>query len=75
MKAFYLVISIILTAFLAVVAYLNINSPLTKLDIIFVEVNANPAIIILIIAVAGIFTGAFYHAFLCRAIDNPETFE
>ncbi|MDP2642553.1 MAG: hypothetical protein Q8P62_01780 [Candidatus Peregrinibacteria bacterium] len=75
MKAFYFTISIIFTAFLAAVAYFNMDSSLTKLNLVFTEVNANPAIVILIIAVVGIFTGAFYYAFLCRALDNPEKFE
>jgi len=75
MKALYLIISIIFTAFLGAIAYLNANSSLTKINLIFAEINANPAVIILIIAVIGIFTGAFYHAFLSRTIDNPETFE
>jgi len=75
MKALYLIFSIIFTAFLGAIAYLNANYSLTKLNLIFTEINASPAIIILIIAVVGIFTGAFYHAFLSRTLDNPETFE
>lgn len=75
MKAFYLISSIIFTVFLGVVAYFNINSSLTKLNLVFTEINASPAVVILVIAVIGIFTGAFYHAFLSRTLDNPETFE
>lgn len=75
MKAFYLVTSLIFTAFLAVIAYVNANSSLTKLNLVFTEIDASPAVIILIIAVVGIFTGALYHAFLCRTLDNPDTFE
>ncbi len=75
MKALYLIISIIFTAFLGAIAYLNANSSLTKFNLIFMEISASPAVIIMIIAVVGIFTGAFYHAFLSSTLDNPETFE
>jgi uncharacterized integral membrane protein len=73
MKAFYLTASIIFTVLILILAFENIGSQCTGLNFFFYTIGSNPTLVILGIAVIGIFTGAFYHAFLSRVLSStPE---
>jgi uncharacterized integral membrane protein len=73
MKSFYLTASIICTVLILILAFENIGSQCTGLNFFFYTIGKNPTLVILGIAVIGIVTGAFYHAFISRVLySSPE---
>lgn len=73
MKAFYLTASIIFTVLILILAFENIGAQCSGLNFFFYSIGQSPTIVILGIAVIGIITGAFYHAFLSRILSStPE---
>ena len=72
MKAFYLVGSIIFTVIILIISFENIQSQCSGLVLFFYEIDQNPTIVILSVAVLGIVTGAMYHAFVSRVLTSPE---
>lgn len=72
MKAFFLTASIILTVIVLIIAFGNIGATCSDIKFLFYSVDASPTIIILGVAVLGIITGAFYHAFVSRVLDTPD---
>jgi uncharacterized integral membrane protein len=80
MKAFYLTGSIIFTVLILILAFENIQAQCNQLKFFFYQVDSNPTIVILGLAVIGIITGALYHAFISRVlssttIEDDEDFE
>jgi len=78
MKAFYLTASIICTVVILILAFENINANCSGLKFLFYDVRVSPTVTTLGIAVVGILTGAFYHAFLAKVFettDEEEDFE
>lgn len=72
MKAFYLTMSIILTVVILLIAFGNIGAQCSQLKFFFSDIRWNPTVLFLFIAVTGIVTGAFYHAFLARLFSTSE---
>lgn len=72
MKAFYLTMSIILTVVILLIAFGNIGAQCSQLKFFFSDIRWNPTVLFLFIAVIGIITGAFYHAFLARLFGTSE---
>lgn len=72
MKAFYLTMSIVLTVVILLIAFGNIGAQCSQLKFFFSDIRWNPTVLFLFIAVLGIITGAFYHAFLARFFATPE---
>ncbi|MEK7085423.1 MAG: hypothetical protein AAB953_00210 [Patescibacteria group bacterium] len=73
MKLFYLTGSVILTVLILVLAFENIAAYCTALNFFFYEVDKNPTVVIMGIAVLGVITGVFYHAFISRVLStSPE---
>jgi len=73
MKLFYLTGSVILTVLILVLAFENIAATCTALKFFFYEVDKNPTVVIMGIAVIGVITGAFYHAFISKVLStSPE---
>lgn len=75
MKTFYLVMSAILTVLILVLGFENIGSSCTQLMFFFVPIDSNPTVVILGIAILGIFTGACYHAFIQKLLTASENEE
>lgn len=72
MKAFYLTGSIILTVLVLILAFGNVTATCNQLHFFFFPVQSNPTIVILTVAVIGVLTGIFYHAFLARILESDE---
>ena len=72
MKALYLVGSIIFTVLILILAFENIGAQCSGLNFFFTSIQKNPTIITLGVAVIGIFTGAFYHAFIARVLASND---
>lgn len=72
MKAFYLTASIIFTVLVLIIAFGNIGAQCGQLHFLFFPVDSNPTIIFLALAVLGMITGAFYHAFMGRVFKNSN---
>lgn len=72
MKAFYLTLSIIFTALIMVLAFENISAQCSNMNFFFFQVQSNPTIVVLGIAVIGVFTGAAYHAFIARVLSSVD---
>ncbi len=72
MKAFYLTISIILTVLILLVAFGNIGAICNQTKFLFYEIRWSPTVLILFVAVLGMITGAFYHAFLSKILSEDE---
>ena len=73
MKAFYLTASIVFTVLILILAFENIGAQCSSLNFFFYAIGQGPTMVILGIAVIGIITGAFYHAFLSRVLSStPE---
>lgn len=72
MKIFYLTGSIILTVLLLILSFENIGSQCSGLLFFFTTVESGPTITLMGMAVLGIITGAFYHAFIGKITAAPE---
>lgn len=72
MKAFYLTLSIVFTTLILVLAFENLNALCSNLNFFAYNTGQNPTIIILAIAVIGMFTGACYHAFITRVMASGD---
>lgn len=73
MKLFYLTGSVIFTVLILILAFENIAASCTALNFFFYEVDKNPTVVIMGIAVIGVITGAFYHAFISKVLaTSPE---
>lgn len=72
MKALYLAGSIVFSVLILILAFGNIDSQWSGMNFFFYTVDFSPTIIILLIAVIGIITGALYHAFLSQALNTSE---
>lgn len=72
MKAFYLTASIIFTVLILILAFGNIGAQCSNTVFFFYTVDQNPTIIFLGLAILGIITGAFYHAFISNVLETPE---
>jgi len=72
MKAFYLTASIIFTVLILILSFGNIGAQCSQLYLLFFPVSANPTIIFLGVAAAGIFTGIFYHAFMEKVLEASK---
>ncbi len=72
MKTFYLVMSVLLTVLILILGFENIGSSCSNLMFFFFPIDSNPTIVILGIAVMGILTGAFYHAFIQKLLNSTE---
>lgn len=72
MKAFYLIGSIVFTVLILILSFENIGSSCTGLNFFFSTVDKSPTLVILGIAVIGIFTGVFYHAFISKILAPAE---
>ena len=72
MKALYLTASIIFTVLILVLAFENIGAQCSNMMFFFYNVRSNPTIVTLGIAILGIITGAFYHAFLGKVFGSSE---
>ena len=72
MKALYLTASVILTGLILIIAFGNINAQCNQLHFLFYPVNANPTIVVIAMAVIGMLTGAFYHAFVNRVLESSD---
>ena len=75
MKAFYLTLSILFTVIILLLAFGNIGAACSQLKFLFYDITWNPTILFLFVAVIGIITGAFYHAFISRVLAPPENEE
>jgi len=64
--------SAILTVLILIIGFGNIGSSCTKLMFFFFPISSNPTIMILAIAVLGIITGAFYHAFIQKLLNSSS---
>ncbi|MBD3360230.1 hypothetical protein GF366_00340 [Candidatus Peregrinibacteria bacterium] len=71
MKALYLTLSIIFTALILILAFENIGAQCSNMNFFFFPLRQNPTIVFLGIAVIGIITGLFYHAFIIRVLAGP----
>jgi uncharacterized integral membrane protein len=72
MKTLYLLGSLIFTALIVLLALQN-GSVQVNLSIFNYSFSSSPLIIIFVIAILGILTGALYHAFICRILQNPDS--
>lgn len=72
MKVFYLTGSIILTVLILILAFENIAASCAQLVFFFYPLDQSPTLIFLGIAILGIATGAFYHAFMTRILGSKE---
>lgn len=72
MKAFYLTGSIILTVLILILAFGNVGAQCNQLIFFFFPVDQNPTIIFLGLAVIGIITGLFYHAFIGKVLEVSD---
>lgn len=72
MKVFYLVASVVLTVLILILAFENINAQCSYLYFFFYEVEQNPTLVTLGLALIGIMTGFCYHAFLVRYLASGE---
>ena len=72
MKTIYLILSVLLTAAILVIAFTNINSGCSTLTVLNYPISANPALLLLSVAVLGILTGVFYHAFIAKLLDSED---
>lgn len=73
MKAFYLTASIIFTVLILILSFENISASCTALKFFFYDIDKSPTLVIMGIAVIGIITGAFYHAFISKVLSSsPE---
>ncbi len=72
MKAFYLVASVIFTVLILILAFENIAAQCSNMLFFFYNVKSNPTIVTLGIAVIGIITGVFYHAFLSSVFASSD---
>lgn len=73
MKAFYLTGSVIFTVLILILSFENIGASCNALNFFFYEIDKSPTLIIMGIAVIGIITGAFYHAFISKVLSSsPE---
>lgn len=70
MKVFYLTASIVFTVLILILSFENIGASCTALNFFFYEIDKNPTLVIMGIAVLGIITGAFYHAFISRVLST-----
>jgi C4-dicarboxylate transporter len=51
---------------------MNMDATFSDMKILSYNVNITPPFIIIGIAVLGIITGCFYHAFLARVFENKD---
>ncbi|MBI2634614.1 hypothetical protein HYW82_03030 [Candidatus Peregrinibacteria bacterium] len=72
MKAFYLTGSVILTVLILILGFGNVSASCSQLVFFFFPIDQNPTIVFLSIAVLGIITGAFYHAFFLRVMESRD---
>lgn len=73
MKLFYLTASIIFTVLILILSFENIGASCSELNFFFYSIENSPTLIIMGIAVIGVVTGAFYHAFLTKVMSStPE---
>lgn len=72
MKAIYLVVSLILTILILIIGFQNVDAQFSNTNFLFYPLKQNPTVIILGVAVIGMITGAFYHAFIGRVLSTPE---
>lgn len=72
MKAIYLTLSIIFTVLVLILAFENIGAQCSMLKFFFYDINQNPTLVIMSVAVIGIITGALYHAFVSRVLATSE---
>lgn len=72
MKAFYLVGSVIFTVLILILAFENIAAQCSNMLFFFYQVKSNPTIVTLGVAVLGIITGIFYHAFLVKVFESKN---
>ena len=72
MKALYLTLSIIFTTLILILAFENISAQCSNMNFFFISVQQNPTMVILGIAVIGIFTGASYNAFISRVLASSD---
>lgn len=81
MRIVYLIGSVVFTVFLLILAFQNIQAYCYDLTVFFSEINAStpPTMLIFGIAVIGVITGIFYHAFISSLLskkgdDDEEDF-
>lgn len=72
MKALYLAGSIIFTVFILILSFENIGATCNNLNFLIFPVKSNPTFLALGIAVIGVLTGALYHAFIVKVLEDPE---
>lgn len=73
MKAFYLTGSIIFTVLILILAFGNVSAQCGQLVFFFFPVKQNPTIVFLALAVIGIITGLFYHAFIGKMLEVSDS--
>lgn len=69
---FYLTGSVILTVLILILAFENIAASCAQLIFFFYPLKQSPTLIFLGIAVLGVITGAFYHAFISRFLGTKD---
>jgi len=72
MKALYMFFSIAFTVLILVLSFENISAQCSNLNIFFWPVRQNPTVVFLALAVLGILTGVFYHAFFSKLMEVSD---
>lgn len=71
MKTFYLTASIIFTVLILILSFGNFGAQCSNMVFFFYPIRQNPTMVFLGLAVLGVITGAFYHAFISRVLETP----
>ncbi|MBI4234749.1 hypothetical protein HY604_00420 [Candidatus Peregrinibacteria bacterium] len=72
MKLFYLTASIIFSVLILILSFENISAQCSGMMFFFYDITSNPTLLTLGIAIIGILTGAFYHAFITRVMATSS---